>query len=75
MVSQFLHDGNYSAAARMLERVTEDDPDNANAQKALGYVYQMNHENQKAIAAYQKALALNPGDADSRTALQELQQK
>ena len=75
VAQQALQDRNYAAAARMLERIAEDDPSDANAQAALGYVYRMNHENEKAIGAYQRALALNPGDTDSRDALQELQQK
>ena len=75
VAQQALQDRNYAAAARVLERIAEDDPSDANAQAALGYVYRMNHENEKAIGAYQRALALNPGDTDSRDALQELQQK
>jgi len=75
VAQQALQNRDYAAAARMLERIAEDDPSDANAQAALGYVYRMNHENEKAIGAYQRALALNPGDTDSRDALQELQQK
>ena|SRR5947209_5149610 len=73
LIGQALHDGDYAGAAKILERITADNPSDAKAQAALGYVYAMNHENEKAIAAYKRALELNPGDSDLRNQLDELQ--
>ena len=75
VIGQALHDHDYATAARMLERIAENDPNDATAQATLGYVYEMTHQNDKAIAAYKRALTLKPDDNDLRQALEELQQQ
>ena len=52
--------GNPAAARAMLEALTRRDPDSARAWGALGSAYQQLREHQRAIAAYQHALALEP---------------
>lgn len=75
LIGQALHDGDYATAAELLEKMTSENPSDARTQAALGYVYEMNHENAKAIAAYKRALELNPSDSESRQALEELQKE
>src|SRR5947209_143259 len=60
LIGQALHNGDYSNAARLLERLTAENPNDAKAQAALGYVYEMSHQNDKAITAYKRVLELNP---------------
>jgi rhomboid protease GluP len=68
-----LNSQQYDVAIRMLEQITATDPNDAAAQAYLGYAYQMNHEEAKAIAAYQRALQLDPGNKDAKQGLEELQ--
>lgn len=75
LIGQALHDGDYAGAAEVLEKVVAEHPGDANAQAVLGYVYAMNHEDAKAIAAYKRALELNPGDSEVRNELDKLEQK
>ncbi len=63
----------YDVAIRMLEQVTATDPNDAEAQADLGYAYAMTHEEAKAIAAYQQALKVDPGNKDAKQGLEELQ--
>lgn len=63
----------YPAAIRVLEKRTTTDPNDAVAQAWLGDAYVLNHEQAKAIAAYKKALELDPGFTDVQESLKELQ--
>src|SRR4029077_4542728 len=49
-----------AGAARILERVTAREPDNARAWRALGVAYQRSKALEKAMTAYRKALDLEP---------------
>ena len=55
---------NYAQMASTLERELTDNPENANAWIQLGDVYFDSDQYAKAITAYQKALSLNPKNAD-----------
>ncbi len=51
---------NPAAAQAMLEALTRRDPDSARAWAALGRAYQQLKQHRRAVAAYQRALALEP---------------
>jgi len=74
LIGQALHNGDFVEAAKILEKFTAAHPGDAQAHAVLGYVYAMNHENEKAIATYKRALELNPGNSELRDALEKLQQ-
>lgn len=74
MVAQIeLRQHNYAAAIQLLEKSTSANPDDAVAHAMLGYAYQMDNQRDKAVAAYKRALQLDPGNADAQEGLQELQ--
>ena len=64
----------YLAAIAILEKRTAAEPGNVEAEVWLGDAYALNHEPGKAIAAYKKALELNPNLSEVKEALQEIQQ-
>ena len=55
-----LQGGDAATARTMLETLTRQEPKSAPAWRALGSAYQQLHEPRLAIAAYQRALALEP---------------
>lgn len=63
----------YGSAIDILEQLTETNPNDIKAQSLLGLAYEMNHEREKAIAAYQKALALDPNEQALKNKLEQLQ--
>jgi rhomboid protease GluP len=67
-----LKEHDYPFAIKWFERLTADSAD-TNLYAALGYAYQMNHEEPKAVAAYQHALQLDPNNEQAKQALAELQ--
>src|SRR3954463_8316393 len=52
-------------AARILEAVTAREPTNGRAWRMLGAAYQQNKELEKALAAYRRAVELDPADAQA----------
>jgi rhomboid protease GluP len=64
----------YPAAIAILEKQTAAEPGNAEAADWLGDAYFLNHEPEKAIVAYKKALQLDPNLAEAKENLDELQQ-
>lgn len=64
----------YAAAIKILEKEAADDPGNAELQVDLGVAYERNHQPGKAIAAYKKALAINPRLPDIEEHLHDLEQ-
>ena len=67
--------GDIPGAIAMLERTTKSHPGNADAYVMLGAAYERNGETDKAIAAYQRALQLEPGYAPLKSHLDRLQDK
>jgi rhomboid protease GluP len=70
-----LQDGNYPSAISALERATASDPSDAQAHGLLGYAYEMNHQRDKAIAAYERALQLDPNFTEAKTHMEDLKQQ
>lgn len=68
-----MESGDFSHAAPLLEKAAEANPDNAELQALLGYAYEKNNERDKAIAAYQRALKLNPNFSEVKKQLEGLQ--
>src|SRR5581483_887526 len=64
-----LEDKDYSTAIRILEKGSVTDPRNAVAEAWLGDAYALNHEPEKAIVAYKKALELDPNLPDVKDSL------
>jgi hypothetical protein len=52
-------------AARILEAVTTREPENLRAWRMLGAAYQQDKELDKALAAYRRAVAIDPADAQA----------
>lgn len=59
--------GNQKQQIQQLKQIVADDPENRNAWVRLGHAYFDSNQPAKAIEAYDKALALNPNDADVLT--------
>jgi rhomboid protease GluP len=68
-----LRTGDYSHAIVLLEQATADNPDSPRLQALLGYAYEQNHERDKAISAYNRALQLDPTLPGVRKQLDNLQ--
>lgn len=66
---------NYPVAIAQLEQLARTDPDDPRTQALLGIAYEQNHERDKAIAAYERALQLNPNLTEVRNALENLRKK
>lgn len=52
--------GEYAKSTEVLERLSEELPDNADVFNMLGYVYRKQDMLDKSMSAYQRALSLNP---------------
>jgi rhomboid protease GluP len=63
----------FHGAIALLERTTSAHPENADAQAMLGLAYEKDGQTDKAIAAYQRALQLEPGFTMVRSHLEQLQ--
>jgi tetratricopeptide (TPR) repeat protein len=66
----YFDQGEYQLAIELLKRVPEEEMD-APHLATLGYAYAQAHEYDEAVAAYQKALALDPENQEFRRALAE----
>ena len=69
---ELVNAGDYGRALRMLERVVEKEPGNADAWNYIGYSHRNMKQLDKALEAYNKALALNPKHKGAREYLGEL---
>ena len=67
--------GDTQGGIAILERTAASHPNSAPAQAVLGQAYEMNGERDKAIAAYQRALQLEPRLRGLRSHLEQLQNK
>jgi cytochrome c-type biogenesis protein CcmH/NrfG len=54
------------------EKIIERNPDNVNALYNLGVIYMSKGEYRKANKLWERALALNPEDADAKKALEAI---
>lgn len=68
-IERALRSRDYATAIPMLEKYTTEQPTNDKAWTALGFAYQNYGDTEKAIAAYEQALKVNP---NSRVAQQSL---
>lgn len=64
---------NYPAAINLLEQITALNPQDDRAHALLGYAYQMNHQPDKAIAAYKRSLEINPHNSRVEAILRQLE--
>jgi tetratricopeptide (TPR) repeat protein len=65
----YLENGKPEKACKYLEQAAQSDPDAGGVYRSLGECYACLDRTESAIAAYKKALKLNPGDAASLSAL------
>lgn len=70
-----MEQGNFQAAIAELEQLARKDPNDERTQALLGIAYEQNHEREKAIAAYERALQLNPNLTEVRKALENLRNR
>jgi len=64
--------GNFSEAARKLERVSSEAPNDPDVQYALGQAYKAKGDNEKARTAFNRAMNIDPKSALYRNALNDL---
>ena len=67
-----LFSGDAETAVRDLAQVTEDSPDNAAAFFGLGYGYEQLGQREKALAAYQQAVEVDPSQYAARSGVARL---
>ena len=67
--------GDFPAAIKVLERDVRANPNDAQAQGELAYAFAMDNQRDNAIAAYKRALQLDPNDARSKTNLKLLEEE
>lgn len=72
-VNMALRRRDYGAALPLLEKYTAAHPDDEEGFLTLGQAYENTQQREKAVAAYQQALKINPNSADAKQALAELQ--
>jgi rhomboid protease GluP len=65
---------NYPKAIQLLEKYQTLQPDDIDSLTWLGDLYSANGERDKAIAAYEHALKINPESEDAKEALEDLRQ-
>lgn len=68
-----LGEGDYAGAISLLQKDIASNPDDAEAYALLGHAYKLSNDPQNAIAAYKKALELNPRIPNVQDNLDELQ--
>ena len=66
-------DGNLDEAANFMAQAVQNDPTNALFENNLGLIYEKQNKKDLAIAAYTKAVALDPGLAGAKSSLAQLQ--
>ncbi len=71
-VAMAMQQKDYPKAISLLEKYTAANPDDEGGWIALGEAYERNQQQEKAVAAYQQALKVNPNSADARQALDSL---
>ncbi len=71
-IRRALQSQDYPQAIQVLEKYTAEQPANDRVWFVLGYAYEKNGQKDRAIAAYEQALKLNPNSSDAREALAEL---
>jgi membrane associated rhomboid family serine protease len=62
----------YPRAVKLLEQIAQKNPQSANAYALLGRAYQLNHQRDQAIAAYEHAIQLDPNLTKVRDQLEQL---
>jgi rhomboid protease GluP len=68
-----INDGDFARAISILELEASANPRNAQAHAMLGYSYEMTNQREKAIAAYERALAIAPDFKPVKSRLDALQ--
>jgi len=66
------YNNDFHMAISVLERDTESGHTSADAYSLMGNIYEATGQREKAILAYQRAVALDPGDQNATEALNEL---
>ena len=69
------HQKNYAKAVHLLEKYTVARPEDDDGLVFLGEAYLNNHEPDKAIAALEQALRVNPNSQDAKQALEEIRSR
>ncbi|HEV3038341.1 MAG TPA: rhomboid family intramembrane serine protease [Candidatus Angelobacter sp.] len=59
----------YAGAIQLLERRTASHPDDEDAWMQLGHAYELNHQPEKGLDAFEKAARVNPNNSKIQTAL------
>ena len=72
---ELLRQNNAPAAITELERAAAQRPNEPFVQATLGLAYEMNHDEARAIAAYHRALAINPNMQEVRRQLERLERQ
>lgn len=72
-IDRALHKQDYASAIPMLEEYTANSPENARGFLFLGRAYEQTNQRDRAVAAYEKALKINPDFSAAKQALEELQ--
>ena len=67
-----INNKDYAQAIYLLEHYTKSNPDDDNIWTVLGSLYAENNQHDKAVAAFQQALKVNPDSEEAKQALQEL---
>jgi membrane associated rhomboid family serine protease len=67
-----INNKDYAQAIYLLEHYTKSNPANDDIWNTLGSLYAVNNEHDKAVAAFQQALKVNPDSEEAKQALQEL---
>ncbi len=71
-IKRALQSQDYSRAIQLLEKYTAEQPDNDRAWFFLGYAFEKNNQKDRALAAYQQALKVNPNSPYAKDALEVL---
>ncbi len=70
---RYINQGKYDKAIELLQEATSADPHDPISQALLGFAYEKNNQRDKAVAAYQRALQLNPNFTQVQRQLDRLQ--
>jgi spermidine synthase len=74
-LSYLVRQGRYRRATRLAELHVESNPDDPNALGVLGQCYMASGDSRRAIATWERALELRPGDARLRQVLDEARRR
>lgn len=72
LAQQALDNKDYARATYLLEQYTKSNPNDDGIWTTLGNLYAVNNQRDKAVAAFQQALKVNPDSEEAKQALQEL---